>query len=87
MKFFASFLLGIILELFSVVQKSLVTTLGPAETYGQRGGAFESVVALGDLAAPLALGVALDLLGFSNVSFVVAGLAVILGASYVFMRK
>lgn len=86
-KLAASFLLGIILELFSVVQKSLVTTLGPAETYGRRGGAFESVVALGDLAAPLMLGVALDILGFTNVSAIVAGLAVVLGASYAFMRK
>ena len=35
------FLLGIILELFYVAQSALITTLGPAETYGRRGSAFE----------------------------------------------
>ncbi len=86
-KLIASFLLGIVLELFSIIQKSLVTTLGPAETYGRRGGAFESVVTLGDLAAPLVLGVALDILGFKSVSVIVAGLAMVLSMSYVIMKK
>ncbi len=83
----ASFLLGIILELFSVIQKRLVTTLGPAETYGERGSAFDSIIAFGDLGAPLILGISLDLLGFTNVAMVVVALAVLLGVGFSFAKK
>jgi len=86
-KLIASFLLGIVLELFSVIEKSLVTTLGPPETYGQRGGAFESVVTFGDLAAPIILGVALDILGFASVSWIVAGVALVLSVGYAMIRS
>jgi predicted MFS family arabinose efflux permease len=48
-KLIASFLLGVLLELFSIIQKSLVTVLGPSESYGKRGSAFESIATLGDL--------------------------------------
>ena len=71
----AVFLMGIILELFYVVQSSLITTIGPAKAYGTRGSAFESISTLGDLVAPLILGVALDLIGFSNVSLAVGAIA------------
>ena len=81
-KLIASFILGIILELFVIVRNNLVTVLGPSETYGQRGSAFEGLVTLGDLGAPLVLGIGLDVLGFSNISFIVAGVALILGIAY-----
>lgn len=86
-KLIASFALGVLLELFAVIQKILVTTLGPAETYGQRGSAFESVATLGDLSAPLILGVALDVAGFTNVSFIIASVAVILCISYALVKN
>lgn len=81
-KLIASFILGISLELFVIVRNDLVTVLGSSETYGQRGSAFESLVTLGDLAAPLILGIGLDILGFSSISFIVAGIAFILGIIY-----
>ena len=86
-KLIASFALGVLLELFAVIQKILVTTLGPSETYGQRGSAFESVATLGDLSAPLILGIALDVTGFTNVSFIIASVAVILCISYTLVKN
>jgi MFS family permease len=82
----AVFLLGIILELLFVVQSSLITTLGPAETYGRRGSVFESISTLGDLVAPLILGVTLDVLGFSNVAFTIGAGAIVLAAIFLLKR-
>jgi MFS family permease len=86
-KLVAIFLMGIILELFYVVQSSLITTLGPEETYGERGSAFEAIVTIGDLIAPLILGISLDLIGFSSLAYVITAIAVILAVGYGFMRK
>jgi MFS family permease len=86
-KLVAMFLLGIILELFYVAQSSLITTLGPSETYGKRGSAFESIVTLGDLSAPLILGIGLDVLGFSNVALIVGFSAFILAVGYRWVKK
>ena len=86
-KLLAVILMGIILELFYVAESSLITTLGPAETYGRRGGAFESINVLGDMVAPIIIGVALDMMGFANLSYVIAFLAVILTVVYWFMKE
>lgn len=86
-KLIASFLLGVLLQLFSVIQKALVTTLGSPETYGRRGSAFESIANLGDLSAPLVLGISLDILGFSGVSIVVACGALVLSGGYALQRR
>ena len=85
-KLVAIFIMGIILELFYVAQSSLITTLGPSETYGRRGSAFESIVTLGDLAAPLILGISLDILGFPMVTLVIAGISLVLGCGYYFIK-
>jgi MFS family permease len=87
LKLSAVFLLGIILELLYVVQSSLITTLGPANTYGKRGSAFESISTLGDLVAPLILGVALDALGFSNVAIAIGAVAIVLAAIFLFKKR
>jgi MFS family permease len=81
-KLLAVFLLGIALELFYVAQSALITTLGPSETYGRRGSAFEAVITIGDLAAPIILGVGLDLIGFSNVALITAFAALVLAVGY-----
>jgi len=81
-KLAASFMLGILLELFVVIQQNLVTKLGPAETYGQRGSAFESIATIGDLGAPLILGILLDAAGFAQVSYIVAFCAAFLSTVY-----
>jgi MFS family permease len=81
-KLVAIFLLGIALELFYVAQSALITTLGPAETYGKRGGAFEIVVTLGDLSAPLILGIGLDIIGFSHIALITAICALVLAVGY-----
>jgi MFS family permease len=83
----AVFLLGIILELLFVVQSSLITTLGPAHNYGKRGSAFESISTLGDLVSPLILGVALDVLGYSNVAFAIGAVAIVLAAFFLLKRR
>jgi MFS family permease len=80
-------LLGVILELLYVIQSSLITTLGPANTYGKRGSAFECISTFGDLVAPLLLGVALDALGYSNVVFVIGAVAISLAGLFLFKRK
>ncbi|MEK7570180.1 MAG: MFS transporter [Patescibacteria group bacterium] len=77
-KLAASFFLGILLEQFSVIQRSLVTTLGSASLYGQRGGAFASVATIGGLIGPLVLGFALDGFGFSGLTIGIAGAALLL---------
>jgi len=81
-KLVAILLMGVILEMFWVVESNLITTLGPAETYGRRGGAFEIIVVLGDLVAPLILGISLDIIGFGSVSLAIASVAIVLGAIY-----
>lgn len=81
-KLVASFFIGIILELFSIIQRSLVTTLGSADSYGERGGVFETIITLGDLVAPLLLGILLDILGFSYAAIIVAVISVILLISF-----
>lgn len=81
-KLVAIFLMGIILELFFVVQNSLITALGPSETYGERGSAFEGIITLGDLAAPLLLGIGLDVIGFGHLALIVAGGALLLSFGY-----
>jgi len=81
-KLVAMLFLGVILELFYVAQSSLVTTLGPEETYGERGSAFEAVTVLGDLVAPLILGISLDLFGFGTVALIIAVVSIILGLIY-----
>jgi MFS family permease len=86
-KLFTMFAVGILLELLYMVQDSLITTLGPSETYGRRGSAFEGVLVFGDLAAPLILGVGLDLIGFPNVALVVALGAIVLALGYRLMKK
>ena len=86
-KLLAVFLLGITLELFYVAQSALITTLGPSESYGRRGSAFESVITLGDLTAPIILGVGLDILGFSNVALITAVIALVLAVGYRWVKK
>ena len=86
-KVVAMFLLCIVLELFFVVEGSLVTTLGPEDRYGERGSAFESISVIGDFGSPLLLGVALDMLGFNQVLVVMAALAFLLAIVYVKVRK
>ena len=82
----AVLLMGIILELFYVVQSSLITTLGPAKSYGRRGSAFESISTLGDLGAPLILGVTFDLIGFSSVWLVIGGMAIVFAFVFHFRK-
>ena len=81
-KLVAMFLTGIVLELIYVVQSSLITTLGPSETYGERGSAFEGINVLCDLLAPLLIGAALDIVGFNGVSIAIAIVAVVLAVAY-----
>lgn len=81
-KLAAVFIMGIVLELFSMVKGSLVTTLGPAATYGVRGSAFESIITFGDLTAPLIIGIAIDMLGFSKLSYIISFIAIALGCIY-----
>lgn len=81
-KLVAIFLAGIVLEIIYIVQSSLITTLGPAESYGERGSAFEGINVLGDLLAPLLLGICLDVIGFDGVSIAVAVVAVVLALIY-----
>lgn len=81
-KLIASFLLGVLLEVFYLVGKSLVTILGPSETYGTRGSAFESVATLGGLVAPLLIGVSFDVLGFGPMALVLAGVCVLLALTF-----
>jgi MFS family permease len=85
-KLIASFLFGVLLELFFVVQQSLVTTLGSSKAYGERGGAFESVATIGDLIGPLVLGFSLDKLGFGNVAICVAVVAVALSSLFLALK-
>jgi len=86
-KLVASFSLGVLLELFAVIEKGLVTTLGPSATYGRRGGAFASIGDLGDIAAPLILGVTLDTIGFPGIASIVAVIALIMSGGFALMKS
>ncbi|HEU5114295.1 MAG TPA: MFS transporter [Candidatus Paceibacterota bacterium] len=86
-KLVAIFLLGVILELFYVIESSLVTTLGPRETYGIRGSVFEGVVNFGDMSAPLILGVLFDVIGFSGTVGILAGGAMAFAFAYAYASR
>jgi MFS family permease len=86
-KLVASFLLGLLAELLVVTGKSLVTTLGPEETYGLRGSVFEGISTLGKLAAPLLIGITLDVIGFSNMTLITAVIAGTLGLGFVMLER
>jgi len=85
-KLAAVFIMGIVLELFNVAKGSLVTTLGPAATYGIRGSAFESIVTFGDLTAPLIIGVTLDILGFEKLAYTISAVSIFLAVMYCFRK-
>ena len=85
-KLLASFLLGMLAELLVVVGKALITTLGSAETYGLRGSIFESISTIGKLTAPLLIGIALDVIGFANMSLITALIAAVLGVAFVLLE-
>lgn len=86
-KMVASFLLGVLLEFFSVIERGLITTLGTPETYGERQGAFDSLTTLASLASPLLVGVMLDELGFAHAAIVFAGIAIFFAINYFLLRK
>lgn len=81
-KLVAMFLMGILLELFYVIESSLVTTLGPRETYGARGSVFEIIVVFSDMVAPLIIGIAFDMAGFSGTVGVMAAVGLALALAY-----
>lgn len=83
----ASFVLGILFECFIIVQRREIVTLGPAATSGQRGGAFESIMTLGNLSAPVLLGTALDTVGFESVLGIVACIALFLSFTYIVTQR
>jgi MFS family permease len=78
----ASFFVGLLMELFSVVQSGLATTLGPASRFGTRGSAVESISAVGDLLSPIGLGFGMDLIGFSYTVTIVAVLSTAIAILY-----
>jgi MFS family permease len=86
-KLAASLVLGLLLEFFSVIERSLVVGLGPAELYGERQSAFSSIATLGGLAAPLALGVLLDSFGFSHASLFIGYAALFFALVYFLLRN
>jgi MFS family permease len=85
-KLVAVFTMGIVLELFSVVKGSLITVLGPANRYGIRCGVFESIGNIGDIAAPIAIGVGIDSFGFSKLSIMVVVAAIVLSMVFCWKR-
>lgn len=86
-KLVAVFFVGILMEIFVIIGKSLVTVLGPVERYGQRGTAFESIATMGALAAPLLIGTSFDVLGFAGVTTIIAGAAVVLAIIFTTLKK
>ncbi len=77
-----SFLLCVLMELFTVIGKALVTTLGPEDHYGVRGSTFQSLATIGNLAAPLLIGISLDVLGFGTLAGILAAIAVAIGLAF-----
>ncbi|MCU0660487.1 MAG: MFS transporter [Candidatus Pacebacteria bacterium] len=86
-KMVASFLLGVLLELFSVVERGLITTFGTPERYGEQQSAFDSLTTLAGLGSPLLVGVMIDELGFAHAAVVFAGIATFFALNYFLLRK
>ena len=82
-----SFLLCVLMELFTVIGKALVTTLGPEDHYGVRGSTFQSIATIGNLAAPLLIGISLDVLGFGALACVLAGVAVAIAVAFALISR
>ena len=81
-KLVASFLIGILMVFLGIAGKFLVTVLGPEATYGSRGSAFEGIATIGNIAAPLIIGISLDALGFSSVALLIAFAAAVFAAIF-----
>lgn len=77
-----SFLLCVLMELFTVIGKALVTTLGPEDHYGVRGSTFQSIATMGSLVAPLLIGISLDALGFEMLAGVLGAVAVVIAIAF-----
>lgn len=67
--------IGILIELISVVRQSLATTLSSEDHYGRLGAVFGVITGISDLAAPPILGVTLDMIGFPALSATLAAIA------------
>jgi len=86
-KLVVSFIISTILNLFSLVQRKMVTILGSEHSYGAREGAFSVISTLGDVLAPLAIGIVMDAFGFGFVAIGVAVGACLFGLLYFQWRK
>jgi MFS family permease len=79
--------IGVLVELLSIVQKSLATALSPVEHYGRLDSVFQIIGGISDLAAPPILGIALDLMGFSVVASLLAAIACFLAIVFFFHTR
>jgi MFS family permease len=80
-------LIGTLVELLSILQKSLATALSPAEHYGRLESVFSVIGGISDLAAPPILGVALDLMGFSLLAALLAAVACFFAVVFFFHTR
>jgi MFS family permease len=69
-------LLGVLMELVSIIQRNLATKHSTADRYGRLDSVFGVIGGIGDLAAPPVVGAALDMAGFSWVAALLGGIAV-----------
>jgi DHA1 family multidrug resistance protein-like MFS transporter len=86
-RLFASFSLGVIIELISIIQASLLTTLGFAVTYGRRASLFSVITTLGVLGAPLLIASLLLIMNLTQLLLLVGGCALLLLVGYIVQRS
>lgn len=79
----AGLVLGVLIELLSILQKTLATRLTPAERWGRLDSVFQIVGCIANIGAPPLLGIALDLMGFPSVAAVLAAFAFILALVFI----
>ncbi len=78
----AGLLLGILIELLSILQRSIATRLSSAGHWGRLDSVFAIITGISDLAAPPILGIALDLLGFPALAGILAAIALFLALTF-----
>lgn len=86
-KLAASFIISLILNLFSLVQRKMITVLGNEHSYGTRDSAFSVIATLGDVLAPLVVGITMDALGFGITAIGIAVIACVFGIGYFVWKK
>lgn len=84
---FGGLVLGVLIELLLILQRSIATKLTTEDHWGRLDSVFAVVSGISDLAAPPLLGVALDVMGFGTLTAILGAVALLLALTFALHTK